>query len=72
MPEACEQCAALERQLSDLKDEIAAEIRRGHKHRADTTSDKATRRSLGELLASLEKTQAIYDRHRQDSHDASL
>jgi len=71
MPGACEQCVALERQLSETKDAIAAEIRRGHKHRSDTTSDRG-RRSLGELLASLEKAQAIYDRHRQDCHNASL
>ncbi len=72
MPGACEQCAALERQLSDLKDEIAAEIRKGHKHKSDATSDKATRSSPVELLASLEETQALYDRHWRLCHDVSL
>ena len=72
MPAACEQCAVLERQLSDRKDEIAAEIRKRHKHRSDVTSDKATRSSLGELLASLEETEALYERHRRICHEVSL
>jgi hypothetical protein len=72
MTGACEQCATLERQLSNIKDDIAAEIRKHHKPRSGAMSDKATRSSPGEFLASLEKAQALYDRHCREVHEMSL
>ena len=69
MAETCPSCAALERELDDIKGKIADEIRRGHQHRSDTPSEKATRRSLGKLVASLAESQALYDRHRRDCHN---
>jgi hypothetical protein len=65
----CVQCAALERQLSEIKDEIAAEIRRGHRRRADAPGDKASRLSLAKLLSILTQTEDFYHSHKRVFHE---
>jgi hypothetical protein len=67
MSKACEQCAAFERQLSEIKDEIAAEIRKGHRHRAEAKSDQ-NRWSLATLIALLSQTEEIYRSHKEVFH----
>ena len=71
MPETCEQCAALERQLSESRDAIAREIRKGHTHRSDPSAGK-NRRSLAELLALLTQTEAFYRSHKEVFHEREL
>jgi hypothetical protein len=67
MPEACKQCAALERKLSEIKYAITAAIRGGHKHGPGLSEDGS--RSLGTLLAFLAQTEAFYRSHRKVFHE---
>ena len=70
MPDVCVQCAALERQLSDIRNEIQEEIRRGRvRNRRSATESDQVRKSLAELLASLGQTQTLLKRHRQECQD---
>jgi hypothetical protein len=67
MPETCEQCMALETQISEIKDAIAEEIRRGHRHRSEP-ADK-NRPSLARLLSILTETEDFYRDHKKVFHE---
>lgn len=67
MAEHCEQCAALELQLSEIKAAIAEEIRKGHRHRSDIPELGV--RSLATLLDLLAQTESVYSSHKKIFHE---
>jgi hypothetical protein len=68
MPESCDKCSALERQLRNVKDSIDAEIGKRERGFATSDEDLESNSSLAKLFKSLTQTELLYDRHRLRAH----